>query len=180
MSKRTDALAAFRTFLASATGHGVIFAEGELAGAPRPTPPYLTIEQTADVALTATPHEEYPYTAAVGTPGAPGYVADYLTTQRWQRRRATVQVVAYGDDAFDHLVGLRFDTRRVVDKTSPASTLRSAGVAAHPAADVLDTTAMRSTIWEPAASQEWHVYYVDYASNTVGIIETIATPISEA
>ena len=137
---------------------------------PRPVLPYITYEVASDGQQSVTPHEE----TRAKTHPLTGY-----ETLRWQRRHAVLQLVYYGsagEAAFDKL---RSSLRRRVEKASPASTLRAAGVLAGPAGDILDTTTMRSTAYEAACSQLWDLYYVTTDKNDIGIIETINTPINE-
>lgn len=182
---RATALAAVRTWIYAELGgvggiSNVIYAEQATADAPRPDLPYVTIEPTADVALSACPHEICEIVPAVGAPGDPAYVAEYYLAKRWQRRRVTVTIAYYGDDPSDAFDSLRMSLRRIVEKSSSAAALRTAGVLAKPAAQISDTTELRSTVFEPSATQDWWVYYVTSDSNSIGIIETVSAPITTA
>jgi hypothetical protein len=173
MNSRATSMEAFRSWVSAALSSArVIYAEQRAADATRPALPYLTIEATADVSMAATPHEVLSDTA-----GTTGFVA-----KRYARRRATVRVTYYGtstaDAAVDALVTLRHSLRRTLYKTSPAATLRAAGVAVRPAGGILDTTTERSTVYEPGAAQDWHMYYVSADTNDVGDIDTVIVPIN--
>jgi len=145
----------------------VIYRNPALSAAPRPALPYVAIAWGADVALGATPYE---YTQNEDPEPHPGNAdGRYFDGYRRQRRRRTLEIAVYGDTALDLLLELRASLRHVDE----SALIRAAGLGIAQAGDILDTTTLRDTAHEIAASQDYYVYYTHEDDDPVGVIETL-------
>ena len=168
------ALVTFRAAIAAALpalGGRVIDAQPANADAPRPALPHVVLDVTADEGAGYSPH-----ITTIADP-AP---ATTVTQTVYQRRQATIRLTWYGSGGPAALSTLRLAKLR----PTVYAILRNGATGGIPIAvdvlsDVLDTSALRSTTWEPAAAQDWAMRYLVSDAVAVDTIETIETPVNE-
>ncbi len=170
-----QALTTFRAAIASAlptVATKVLDAQQVKADGPRPALPYVLLGVTADVGEGVT--NPYQKNVAKAAPSV-------LSTQTaYERRQATVRLTWYGSGGADQLNTLR------LAKLRPAvyAILRNGAtggipISVYQLSDVLDTTALRSTNWEPAAAQDWAVRYLNTDAVDLDTIDSITVPVNE-
>jgi len=147
----------------------VIYVQPATADAPRPSLPYVTIEWTTDIAMSATPYE-----ATTDTEVARADPDSLFEAKIEQTRRGTCNLTYYGNDALDSLVLLHTSLRLPAIR----ELTRDRGISIIRAGEITDTTDMRSTQWEPAASVDYWVYYSTLTTYDGGAIDTVDTTLT--
>jgi hypothetical protein len=101
-------------------------------------------------------------------PGAPNPL---VRTHR-QRRRCEIQLAFYGSGAPDALIDLQLS----LQTSSVRASLRAAGIGLHVIGDIVeDDDKQRDTVYEPAAIQDLHLYWVASINESLHPIDTVTT-----
>lgn len=141
----------------------VKLAERGGVGEPPPAFPYIAIEWASDRALSGTARERIDTTEVAGV-----FYKDV-----YSRRRATIRVSIYNklsdDTGFDTLTELILSLNRqaVIDY------LEDSDFALVRASDILDTTTLRRSKWEPACSIDFYLYYIRHDRSVMNVIESV-------